>query len=322
MLIDEQSHYLATVRRPDADESGPPGHRESTAGSPPSAQALASAAEPVRSGFYLRAGGAGGHADEPGARDAADSLPPIGGAVVVHVHIDPVSGRLAVGGRLLTAGEFNDEVVPLLGLAAGQLLVLMPRELGGQQPSALLAATALLAELGRRPVLVECGQPESDPLTVALRLYLPGRAEPVELGSYLDLEQEPSQELAEQPPGEEPAPLSALPGPGTGPESGRDVGRRPGAGGGPGMGWPPAAARLGGIMRAPWGTLAVEVAVPAFSDGSLGLPVLALGPTGAGGRRAGMGLPGAGVGGGGCGGSRGGGAAVCYPARPGGRRAG
>ena len=277
--------------RPDADEPGP-GEQERQPergrrvaynldlplAAPP--QDLASAVERTTSGFYLRAGGAGGHADEPSAISAARALPLVERAVVVHMHLDPRSERLAVAGRLLAADEVNNEVIPLLGLADWHLLVLAGSEPADQRPLALLSMGERLAELASRPVLVELRQPGVVPSPMSGRLYLPGLAEPVELGSYLDLdkegetepESEPGSEVgrAEQPSAAEQSPLSAAPQTDT-PKRSR----------GPGLRWPPPAARLGVVpaVRRPWGRLAGEVAVPAFSDGSLGLPVLPVGGT-------------------------------------------
>jgi hypothetical protein len=81
------------------------------------ARAIAEAAEHTASGFYLRADGAGGVVDGPEDRVAAEAFPEVSEAVVVHVHADPASGLLAVGGQLLTPEEFQAEVMPLLGLA-------------------------------------------------------------------------------------------------------------------------------------------------------------------------------------------------------------
>ena len=85
---------------------------------------------PTPSGFYLRAEGAAGVQDGPEDRVAARAFAPVAGAVVVHVHTDPASGRLVVGGRLLTVEEFNAEVLPHLGLASRRVLVLVACQAG------------------------------------------------------------------------------------------------------------------------------------------------------------------------------------------------
>ncbi len=166
---------------------------------------LDDSAERTPSGLYLRAAGAGGIFGGPRDRVAANAFPEVAGALVVHVHAHPASGLLAVGGRLLTPEDFHAEVVPLLGLAPGQLLVLVACRAGSALPGAQAAAGAL-ADLAQRPVLaasgdvfttpagmVEVRQAGVDPagrMTLqgaSWRLFRPGQPEPAEFGP--DLEQ-------------------------------------------------------------------------------------------------------------------------------------
>lgn len=108
--------------------------------------------ESTPSGLYLRADGAGGVADGPQDRVAAKAFPKVSGAVVVHVHTDPASGLLAVGGQLLTLEEFHADVMPLLRLEPDQLLVLVACRIGAVQ-----AGAQALADLAGRPVLAASG---------------------------------------------------------------------------------------------------------------------------------------------------------------------
>ncbi len=162
--------------------------------------------EPTPSGFYLRAEGAGGVPDGPQDRAAAQAFPPVENAVVVHVHTDPESGQFAVGGRLLTAAEFQTEVVPLLRLTTGQLLVLVACGLGAAREPGALAAAGALAYFGGQPVLAasgdvfttpagevevravdvnEEGQPALVPPPVGWQLFRPRRVAPVAFGPNL-----------------------------------------------------------------------------------------------------------------------------------------
>jgi hypothetical protein len=165
-----------------------------------------SLAEPTPSGFHLRARGAGGVQDGPLDRVAARAFPPVRNAVVVHVHTDPASGRFAVGGRLLTAAQFQAEVVPLLGLTEGQLLVLVAGRLGAAGRPGELTAAGALAYFSRRPVLASSGdvfttqagavevraagvnaqgQPVLAPAPAGWLLYRPGQVAPAVFGPNL-----------------------------------------------------------------------------------------------------------------------------------------
>ena len=123
-----------------------------TATSAPSSAASVS----TPSGFYLRAQGGGGVQDGPEDLVAAQAFPPLENAVAVHVHVDPETGLIAVGGELLTARQFTDRVVPHLGLKPGQLLVMVACGLGAARPGAA-AVAAELARLTRHPVLAASG---------------------------------------------------------------------------------------------------------------------------------------------------------------------
>jgi hypothetical protein len=166
----------------------------------PDAQAPAVVSTP--SGFYLRAQGAGDMQDAPEDLVAALAFPPVAGALVVHVHFDPESWNLAVGGRMLDVSGFNSRVLPQLALAPGQLLVLVACRIGAVRRSAALAAAGALAEIAQHPVLAATGDVFSTPAGVVevrepavgadgrpvlagqpavWRLFLPGRvSDPVE----------------------------------------------------------------------------------------------------------------------------------------------
>jgi hypothetical protein len=103
---------------------------------------------PVRSGFYIPPGRSVRstlYADDE--VQAARFFPSVRGATVLHVHYQ--DGRFVAGGRRLTAGEFNAEVVQGLDLPAGQLLIIVACNTAGLGES----AAATLAQLGDRPVL-------------------------------------------------------------------------------------------------------------------------------------------------------------------------
>ncbi len=122
-------------------------------GGEPGWRTAAAVAEETPSGWYVRPGGAGGHRDEALDRGAARSLRPVEGAVVVHVHVAPRSGLLAVGGELLTAAEFHHRVLAGRGLVPGQVLVMVACGLGAARPGQAEAVAAELARLGDRPVV-------------------------------------------------------------------------------------------------------------------------------------------------------------------------
>ena len=118
------------------------------------------------SGFYLRAQGAGGVQDGPEDLVAAQAFPPVAGAVVVHVHFDPASWRLAVGGQTLLVTEFASKVLPQLGLEPGQLLVMVACRLGAVRPNASLATAGALAHYSGHPVLAATGDVFTTPAGV------------------------------------------------------------------------------------------------------------------------------------------------------------
>jgi hypothetical protein len=115
------------------------------------------------SGFYLRAEGTAGVQDVSEYQVAAQAFAPVAGAVVVHVHTDPASGRLVVGGRMLTAEEFNAEVLPHLRLPSRRLLVLVACRLGAVRPGEEVAAAQELADLSDLPVLAPLGDAFTTP---------------------------------------------------------------------------------------------------------------------------------------------------------------
>ena len=140
---------------------------------------------------------------------AAGWFPPVDDAIVVHVHTDPVTGLLAVGGEPLSAEEFHVRVlVPLMlerGQSPRQLLVMVACGLGAVRSEHVEAAAQALARLGNRPVLAASADVFTTPAGAvrsgrrgltwnagrccssrrAGGCYAPGRAEPVPFGPGL-----------------------------------------------------------------------------------------------------------------------------------------
>src|SRR5450755_108908 len=83
---------------------------------------------------------------------AAEWFPPVAGAVVWHLHVDPASGEVLVGDGSLAPEEFYDQVV-----AARQgperLLVLVGCGAGPTGPGAGESVAEVLARRSGRPVL-------------------------------------------------------------------------------------------------------------------------------------------------------------------------
>jgi hypothetical protein len=169
------------------------------------ARAATPTVEQTPSGWYVRAGNAGEYRDEEQDRVAARSFPPVAGATVIHVHADPVTGRLAVEGRWLTIEQFRQQVLAPLRLPPGNLLIMMACGLGAAR-SGQAAGARTLARRGLWPVLAasadafttpagaavvgETGfDEEGRPVLVRRRagwvLHVPGRAQPVEFGPDL-----------------------------------------------------------------------------------------------------------------------------------------
>ncbi len=103
----------------------------------------------TRSGFYFP--------DAPSVPDevradeltAAEWFPRVDGARVLHVHVR--GGGFAVGGRVLTAGEFHEEVVARLGLPEGEPLIIVGCRAAAEPADGSRSVVAELARLsGRR----------------------------------------------------------------------------------------------------------------------------------------------------------------------------
>ena len=147
----------------------------------PSQERAVAVAERTQSGWYVPSGGAGGH--QGGARDlaAALSFPLAEGAIVVHVHTDPVTGMLAAGGELLTAEEFYARVLVPLALEPGELLVMVACGVGAARAGQVEAAAGVLARLGNRRVLAASADVFTTPdgRVVTARLGFGGDGQPV-----------------------------------------------------------------------------------------------------------------------------------------------
>ncbi len=170
----------------------------------PGEERAVAVAEQTLSGWYVPPGGAGGH--QGGARDlaAAQSFPPVEGAIVIHVHTDRVTGLLAAGGELLTAEEFYARVLAPRALEPGQLLVMVACGLAAARAGDLEPAAGVLARLGNWRVLAASadvltttsgrvvtarlgfggdGRPVADTACPASwALFEPGAAEPMVFG--------------------------------------------------------------------------------------------------------------------------------------------
>ncbi len=133
---------------PDPDDPAPP-----SAVSP--AAELSDGRQPrviaTRSGYLIPRSRAEDAADDGADLVAAHWFPAVGGAMVLHVHMEQ-AGRFMVDGRALTAGEFHEQVVRHLDQPPGQILIVVACW-GALVPPDGPAPVALLAGLGDRPVL-------------------------------------------------------------------------------------------------------------------------------------------------------------------------
>ena len=183
---------VATVRASSSTPADPPAAVEEARGAASEPAPIAGHVVPTPSGFYFP----GPEGDQDG-RAAAFWFPRVGGATVVHVHSDPATGGFVVRDQVLTAERFAAEFGERLGLAAGDLLIVVACR------GAELAA--LLADRAGRPVLattdadawttpdgrVVAAQAAVDeqgrPVLVpgAWVLTVPGREPPVRLGTEL-----------------------------------------------------------------------------------------------------------------------------------------
>ena len=113
--------------------------------------------EPVvtRSGFYLPSGPASGD-----ARDldevAANWFPPVAGAVVWHLHLDPAKGGVPAGDQVLAPEQFYDQVMADRRWPAGTLLVIIACK-AAAAPAARESAAQALARRGGGRVLAADG---------------------------------------------------------------------------------------------------------------------------------------------------------------------
>ena len=105
------------------------------------------------SGFYLPGGPALDSAAGADERAAAAWFPPVTGAQVWHLHLDPGTGRVLTGDRVLTPDQFYDQVMAARQSPAGTVLVLVGCGAAVTAPGAAESAAQVLARRSGGPVL-------------------------------------------------------------------------------------------------------------------------------------------------------------------------